>query len=249
MTDGESRMKVAARAKVYQFLALAFADPNPATRARVVEGLDVARHALAVLEDADGLEALEAVGWALGKLREGEFEEAHIRCFGHTAAGDCPPYEAEYGQAHIFQKSHSLADISGFYKAFGLEPAPNLHERWDHLSVELEFMHFLVTKEAYALAKGHGEERLALVRAAQAMFLEEHLGRWAAAFARRLEGKAGDGPYAALARLLRAFLTSEFRLHGVEPEPADIVRVAPPRADTDPRCEGCTARSLEVTVE
>lgn len=249
MANERSTIKAAARAKLYGFLAFAFADPGPATRSRLAEGLATARDALAVLDRADGVKTLEALGRALAPLRAGEFEEAHARCFGNTASGDCAPYEGEYGQAHVFQKTQTLADISGFYHAFGLELAPERHERWDHLSVELEFMHFLATKEAYALAKGHGEERLKLVRDAQAKFLEEHLGRWCPAFAGRLERKEDKGAHAALARLLRAFVRSETGEFGVEAGPEDLVRASEPPAEADAACEGCTTRPLALPAE
>ena len=39
-----------------------------------------------------------------------------------------------------------MGDIAGFYSAFGVQLSQDIHERLDHLSVELEFLHFLATK-------------------------------------------------------------------------------------------------------
>ncbi|MBI2294501.1 MAG: molecular chaperone TorD family protein [Betaproteobacteria bacterium] len=172
---------------------------------------------LARLNDRASLAAARRLRPVLEPLTLAEIEASHLRCFGHTISKECPPYEGEYGQAHIFQKTQALADIAGFYRAFGLEPAADAHERADHISVELEFMHFLCRKEAYAQQRGHAPERIAQSREAQATFLREHLGRWAPEFARRLRAKDDRGLYGRLSELLDAYVRSELRAAGVEP--------------------------------
>ncbi len=60
-----------------------------------------------------------------------------------------------YGTEHLgmneVQRSKALADIMGFYRAFGLEPDA---DRPDLLSSELEFMHYLILKESHAQETG-----------------------------------------------------------------------------------------------
>ncbi|MDR4472503.1 MAG: molecular chaperone TorD family protein [Nitrospira sp.] len=41
---------------------------------------------------------------------------------------------------HVF--ACVMGDIAGFYKAFGVELSKDVHERLDHLSVELEIHAF-----------------------------------------------------------------------------------------------------------
>ena len=74
--------------------------------------------------------------------------------------GDCPAYETAY--AHPFSRQRELADISGFYRAFGVQIEG---ERPDHLAVECEFASLLCTKEAIAGASGREEERVTTRRA------------------------------------------------------------------------------------
>jgi len=62
-------------------------------------------------------------------------------------AGELWLYATEYLANNEFEKSNYLSDISGFYKAFGVEPD---RERPDLLTNELEFMHLLIFKIFYA---------------------------------------------------------------------------------------------------
>jgi putative dimethyl sulfoxide reductase chaperone len=206
-----------ARSHVYGFLSMGFGYPEAALLTLLQREGTRLESNLACLGDGASLEAARRLRPVLEPLTLAEIEAFHLRCFGHTISKECPPYEGEYDQAHIFQKTQALADIAGFYRAFGLELTADFHERVDHISVELEFMHFLCRKEAYALKRGHAPERIAQSRKAQATFLREHLGRWAPEFARRLCAKDDHGLYGRLGELLDAYVRSELRAAGVEP--------------------------------
>ncbi|MCC6531632.1 MAG: molecular chaperone TorD family protein [Burkholderiales bacterium] len=203
---------------LYGTLSLAFADPDRAVLR------ELRRRAPQLDAYQSEARALRAV---LSRLSLARWRAAHVKCFGYAISKECPPYEAEYDQANLFQKTQTLADIAGFYRAFGLETAPVLHERADHASVELEFMHFLCLKEAHAVERGESCARIAQCRAAQARFVERHLGTWAPGFARRLRAVAGTGLYAALARLLEAFLTAEAKRLRVRPATGGRLNEAP----------------------
>lgn len=201
-------LQAAARSEVYGFLALAFADPGSEAPGRLRarwERTEVALEALTCLGEATGCAA------ALAALTGEGLRQAYAACFGHAVSKDCPPYEAEYGSANIFQKTQTLADIAGFYRAFGLRLALTFRDRPDHIAAELEFMEFLSRKEAYARASGHTPPQIALCRRAQRSFLAEHLGRWAFGLARRVREKAPQQAYAIFAGLLEGFLAREIR--------------------------------------
>ena len=244
MTHRADISAAAARSHVYAFLAQAFAEPEPATLAWLQQALPAAESALTAIGATESCAALADVRREIDDLADERFAAAHHFVFGHLISGDCPPYEGEYGHAHIFQKTQGLADNAGFLRAFGLAPAPGIADRLDHISIELEFLHVLAAKEAYALARGHGEERLAIVRDATRKYLNDHLGRWAPAFAARLESKAQDGPYAALARLLAAFIAEDTLALNVAPVPAAAVPFQPEPDDQPAGCEGCSAAAI-----
>ena len=136
---------------------------------------------------------------------------------GHTMSKECPLYETQYGAAHVYQQVHELGDIQGFYKAFGLDISEVEKERCDHVSVELEFMHFLLYKQAYAL-ENHGDEKAQICVDAQKKFLKEHIGKWVPLFAVLFGRKAGEGFYCALAALTKEFLRLEMKLMDIKTE-------------------------------
>ncbi len=243
MTELPEAAEAAARSRVYAFLAEAFADPDPATLVRLREALPATEAALGLIGATESAAALAALGSEIGNLGESELADAHSCVFGLGVSGDCPPYEGEYGHAHIFQKTQCLADGAGFLRAFGLAASPAFKDRLDHISVELEFLHVLAAKETYALAQGHGEERLSIVRDAERKYLERHFGRWAPLFAARLESKAQSGPYAALARLLAAFVTEEMRALEVVPLAAGA-DMLDPQLEEPAACEACLSPSV-----
>lgn len=123
---------------------------------------------------------------------------------------NCPPYETEYDSSNVFSKVNQLADIMGFYKAFGLCIRTEGRERPDYVGVELEFMHFLTLKEAHA--RTNNMETAALVcRDAQKKFMDDHLAGWLPDFCKRVRNHSKMGFYAAVASLALSFLEFETR--------------------------------------
>lgn len=235
--DGE--IVLTARSKVYRFLALGFGYPEASLFSQLKEQLHLLEASLEVLGDRESVEVARRLRSVLETIGIDDLGASYVRCFGHTISKECPPYESEYGQAHIFQKSHSLADIAGFYRAFGLELAPDLNDRLDHISVELEFMQFLCLKEAYAVAREYPQEKLAQCRDAQAKFLGEHLGRWAFGFVRKLEQKAADSVYGLMGEMLALFLADEMQTLGLEPGEMAGPLLQEPFDDEPAGCQAC----------
>ncbi|MCA9410796.1 MAG: molecular chaperone TorD family protein [Candidatus Omnitrophica bacterium] len=114
--------------------------------------------------------------------------------FGLLISKDCPPYETEYlplrDTTYISQE---MADIAGFYRAFGLEPDKSHPERVDHVSLELDFVDHLLTR-MIGLSQSYdprSELHFEVTESALREFVECHLGRWvplfAMAFDRRID--------------------------------------------------------------
>jgi TorA maturation chaperone TorD len=155
----------------------------------------------------------------------------YVRVFGLVACRDCPPYETEYQpNEDTFFRAQQMADVSGFYRAFGLEPGRNGQERPDCLRLELEFTALLLNKERLAASA----EDAAVCRSARESFVRDHLSWWIPSFARALRRKAETGLYAALADYLAGWLPIERdRLH----LPAPHSPLAPLVVEQE--CQGC----------
>ncbi len=217
-----------ARSGFYRLLSAAFLYPNAELWDFLRTGVPAARELLADLPVGNRVDLeslLQAWDRSLRALTLDDWEAEYIRTFTHAMPVEYPPYETQYGHAQVFYQSQQLADIAGFYRAFGLEVSTAAKERLDHVSVELEFMAFLAYKEAYARAHD-GAAAGEICRRAQQSFMTHHLGRFGPLFARLLRRKVGDGYYGAPAELLERFLEAEFAYLEVRPlvfEASDIV--------------------------
>lgn len=111
-----------------------------------------------------------------------------------------PPYETSYLPKGSQGSMRELADIAGFYRAFGFRTHG---EKPDHLGAELEFVALLCIKEAYALLAGDDEGAQTCAQARQKFWLE-HLEAWLPPYSHRLAAEASHPAFAALASLLQA---------------------------------------------
>jgi len=128
-------------------------------------------------------------------------------------------YETEYGRMRGMSKGNDLADISGFYAAFGLNLDPSAHETPDHVAVELEFYAMLLLKQEY-LDVHADAEGADIVLDARRKFLRDHLGSFAPAIAARPD-VAADPIYGPVFRWVGDLVTRECAAVGVEPTPLD----------------------------
>ncbi len=204
-----------ARSLAYRVLSQCFTYPTEEAVAEL-RNVDLPQ----VLEEAaylpgQLLSLLRTLEDQLGAIDAVSLQTEHRRVFSHIMSADCPPCETAYTTSQVVQEVQELADISGFFSAFGVELEEK--ERPDHISVELEFMHLLTYKEAHALIH-HGPGKARLCRVAQRKFMHDHLGRWAGVFAERLRAKAGDGFFGAVASLTDSFITADVALLKARPE-------------------------------
>ena len=225
------------RAQVYYFLSHALLYPQE----NWPEDLPVLLERLEMLEIPidQGVGDLPA-GMALDAL-----QAQHREVFGLTGS---LLYETELGMPHEFRQSQELADIAGFYRAFGFQAGGSRHERPDHLAAELEFMYLLALKEAYALENGLVEQA-GICQQAQCAFLRDHLGRWVGLFnaslrqssETRLGVSANDSLYLDLAQLAQEFIASELQRLGLQLEEGSLPEMKPTPFNPDFSCAGCAA--------
>lgn len=164
-------------------------------------------------------------------------QEAYYRLFGHAVRGRCPPYELEYGRSEIIHLASVLADVAGFYAAFGREIGDHAEDRADHLTIESEFMALLYEKEAYAIAQADPDHQDISVRA-QRDFLKDHLARWLPAFTHRVQQVDPQCFYGLLSRFASAFVSAECRRFEITAGPVTLeIKPADPVLDRAIACE------------
>ncbi len=240
LMDSVSVDDTLARGVLYRALKVGFQPPEESSLDSIfsADGKEALKQAAALL-DADRGGALRDVVERLCVLPEPwaeELRQTYERLFGHTLRGRVCPYECEYGRNPLLQQAHQLADLAGFYAAFGLRAASDHGERVDHVACEIEFLEFLSIKEVVALQL---EERdgWQVTREAARQFLREHLARFGRAFARNLRAEAPPGFYLVLAELCEVFLGFECDRLGVPLGP-ELLAVRPEEAEDVPMACG-----------
>ncbi len=193
-----------ARAAVYRLLSLLFTYPSNEVVAELPRALEAALVA-SNLMDSEVAKAAAATAEALRERDQPSLAVENTSLFTHSASPDCPLNECAYSSKQIYREVQELADIAGFYHAFGLEMAG---QRPDELSAELEFCYLLALKEGHARETGRRTEA-AVCRDVHKTFVHDHLGRWAENIGQRVQALAPESAYAAFGRLLCEFAASE----------------------------------------
>lgn len=218
------------RSQLYRFLADAFLYPtedwifDAPFLEPVLDELDLSRYCLRV-----------------GALALADLQAEHRHVFGLTGSL-C--YETEYGLPHEYRQSQELADIAGFYRAFGFENGGAIRERPDYLSTELEFMHVLTLREACARVADQ-LEHIEIDVDAQRKFLRDHLAQWLPLLSKRLEQLTSGGVYSDLVALATAFVAAEADRLDAQPEPFHAREIKPTPFNPDFSCGACLAESAK----
>jgi TorA maturation chaperone TorD len=144
-----------------------------------------------------------------------ELAPAYDSLFG--GAVRCPPYEGSY-ESDPIRSSRELADVAGFYRAFGAAASGPASERPDHAGCELEFLSFLAVKRLAAQDAGD-EEGAAVCREAEEAFLRDHLGRWFPAFCAEVAEASDAYVYRLLAVTGERFVAAELARRGIQTSP------------------------------
>lgn len=252
-----------ARAVVYRTLSVGFQPPTGA-RLETIAARDGFRAVTAAAHYLDGIHtgrgarpqtdptglASAAAHLATLTVPDADALAASFwRLFGHTTRGLICACETEYGPDNGFHQPQQLADIAGYYFAFGLRPVAATDTRADHIACECEFMDFLSRKQAHLLDQADAGAdvlgTLDVTEMAERSFLRHHLGRFGRAYAARVATEDGDGYFGALGRLLLAFVDAECARVGVEAGPVDLI-VRPDEPDETPMACGTADELIQI---
>jgi nitrate reductase assembly molybdenum cofactor insertion protein NarJ len=193
-TDTVEKVPAPPRAIALRLVSTGFGYPDAAWRARFDALMQASRASRAV--PSGGLNKLEK---ALSAVTPSELEGQHFRLFGPAAA--CPLELAFHATKDPNGQSKTIADLAGFYKAFGVESA----ERADGLPTVLEFLAYLEIKRVHAELNGWSEKRDIAADAAEKM-RGELAYKAVCAITRKLQAAGAPEFYLQLAALCRSLL-------------------------------------------
>jgi TorA maturation chaperone TorD len=196
-----------------RLLSLALAPPTPET----TEEVGALAAALAGQPGSPG--ELEQLRAAVESTPLDDLVAAHERLFDGDVA--VPPYEGSY-ELDPFRQTRQMADVAGFYRAFGADVGGPAIERADHAGAELEFLAFLGLRRIEAAEAGRDDEATHCSEI-EVAFLTEHAGRWLPVFFAGLADRAPDAFHHALGRIGARVVAAELDARGLDIDqvPAD----------------------------
>ena len=106
---------------------------------------------------------------------------------------------------------NSTVDVRERYLEAGLDISENFKDAPDHIAAELEFMYVLIFKEIEAIHSDTPEAVYEqLLR--QKLFLQDHLGIWAAEFVENVKRHAETDFYRNLAIAMQIFIAGDLEI-------------------------------------
>ena len=143
----------------------------------------------------------------LENSKKSKIRDEFVDVFGHTLSKQIAPYALEHlKNSDVFFRTQKLADLNGFYKAFGMEVESI--ERADYISTQTEFLSFLLLKELVAERDDFKEEMIVCQDAFQ-KFQKDHFLDWTGMFAENLAEKVDGKFYPVAGRFLSNIIELE----------------------------------------
>lgn len=121
-----------------------------------------------------------------------------------------PPYGSVYLDGERKMMGDSTLDVIERYREAGLQTSADFKDAPDHISVELEFMYYLIFKEIEAFSGSELQNAIGFVQR-QNHFLADHLMAWVPEFVAGINKHAETPFYPSLAGATAAFLEDSHR--------------------------------------
>lgn len=191
------------KAYIYRFLSLAFSYPSADLLEELGEALGDLSLSLKELSIEFDVGNLKRV---IEESKEGLLElQGEWNALFSTFL-KAPANETAYEIEKAARKAWELADIEGFYRAFGVDVKPPVEP--DSIVAETEFMSYLLLKRTH-LERENLEEGVKVVEDAYRSFFRDHIGRWYRIFTDLLKENSEEEYYRVIGSLLRIFLDTE----------------------------------------
>ena len=164
INPGEMQTVAGGRAKTYAVLAALYSAPPTEELAALIRAGGLAPEGGSLLSAAAEALTQSFRRAASDGLPDAELVAEHTRLF--TLPSGVVPHESYYADENQRVGGHVTAGVMRYYDTAAAKLTGACLELPDHIGVELEFMHLLAYKEAYALVH-HGRGKVRLCRRAQ----------------------------------------------------------------------------------
>lgn len=134
---------------------------------------------------------------------EEDLQVEYTRLFDAGAAGPLCPI---HGGVYLDERMQTLEEMVRFYNHFGLTAGEDFEELPDHITTQLEFMHFLCNGEDELQGE---KEEVGSYQRAQRDFLNRHLGKWIPQLEEQAIENKAQPFYLTLVSLLARFIKAE----------------------------------------
>lgn len=196
----------ATRSEIYKLLSESYYPPNEDLYRKIKE-IDImlgmySPRAMQYL-DVESVKKLNAKDYLALKVD-------HARLFIGPYTLLAPPYGSVYLDTERRILGNSTMDVFRRYREIGLMVTKNLKNPPDHITVELEFLHFLIVKELEAINNGDVIE-LNISLTNQHAFLDRHLCSWLSEFTNNVASNARSSFYQNLAKATEVFVIDDYQ--------------------------------------
>ncbi|MEK7225408.1 MAG: molecular chaperone TorD family protein, partial [Bacteroidota bacterium] len=168
-------LKEKTRGDCYRFLSACFYQPQKELflQEKLFENLTAALKEIC----PDAVISSDRMKSAVLNCSDEELSVEYARLFMGPFELVAPPYGSVYLDGARQVMGDSTVETMKMYEAAGLSMDNEFKELPDHITVELEFMNFLIYKEIEAIEKSDFSTALNLIKV-QELFLDKFLKRW-----------------------------------------------------------------------
>lgn len=206
MSLEDNKGDAACRSKCYEIFSELFYQPNK-------EEL-LSKKILIDLVDALvnlNLEAKQFAEKMINSINEYDAEQLTVeysRLFVGPFTVLAPPYGSVYIDSGRALMGDSTLDIMHLYREAGLVFRDGYKEVPDHITIELEFLHFITYQELVALHSNNNDDLKKYLKT-QVLFINKYFGKWILPFCEKILSSTENSYYRNLAECLQQFTQSE----------------------------------------
>jgi TorA maturation chaperone TorD len=191
------------RADIYRLFAVLFYSPDldALLEERVCDNL------VSLVEDVypPVLDHIMGMCNALERANAQQLSVAHAKLFVGPFELHAPPYGSVYLEDAKMLMGNTTVEVMKMYEQAGLSLNDENRDAPDHIAIELEFMHYLASKEVQALKSGDADEALDFLQM-QHVFLDKYLSPWIEPFCDKIYESSESDFYKLLSMCLSIFM-------------------------------------------